>query len=87
MIDVSLMLHLDKDQVRELGLDDSVEVGDEVKVTGVAKVTKSRRPSVASYGPGAIELEITKISVDTNEPEQEPMSDYAKRRNAELRER
>jgi hypothetical protein len=88
MIETALVLHLDGDQVRELGLDNALKVGDECKVTGVAKVTKTKRPGVGGYGPGTLELTLNKISVDAAEPEQqEPMKDYAKRRNAELRER
>jgi hypothetical protein len=87
MIDVSVVLHLDEDQVRELGLDDA-KVGDECKVTGVAKVSKINRPRTSGYGSGTLELKLTKISVDAAEAEEEePMKDYAKRRNAELRER
>jgi hypothetical protein len=87
MIDTALVLHLDKDQVRELGLDDALEVGDKCEVKGVAEVTKgpARRPGAQGYGPGTLELKITKISVGAAEHE-EPMADYAKRRNAELRE-
>jgi hypothetical protein len=88
MIDVSVVLHLDEDQVRGLGLDDALKVGDECKVTGVATVTKANRPRTSGYGAGTLELKLTKISVDAAEAEEdEPMNDYAKRRNAELRER
>jgi hypothetical protein len=61
-------------------------VGDKCAVKGIAEVTKAKRPDVQGYGPGTLELKITKITLDAPEAE-EPMSDYAKRRNAEMRER
>jgi hypothetical protein len=86
MIDVDLVLHLDKAQVRELGLDDALEVGDKCEVKGIAEVTKSKRAGENGYGPGTLELKLIKISVGDAEQE-EPMKDYAKRRNAEMFER
>ena len=86
MIDVDLVLHLDKDQVQELGLDDALSEDDECEVKGVAKVTKSKHAGASGYGPGTAELKIVKISVGAVEHE-EPMKDYAKRRNAEMLER
>jgi hypothetical protein len=83
----ALMLRLDKDQVRALGLDDALEVGDEIQVMGVAKVTsQSKRPGDFQGGPGTLELKIIKLGVGPIEKEEEPMKAYAKRRNAELRE-
>src|SRR5579862_7452156 len=82
-IDVTLLLRLDKDEVRELGLNDAVEAGDEVQLMAVAKVTKAMRNL---NGPGPVELKIVEIGVREveriDEPE-EPMADYAKRRNEE----
>jgi hypothetical protein len=83
----ALVLRLDKDEVRELGLDDALEVGDEVQIMGVAKVTRSsKRAGVFQGGTGTLELKIIEIGVDATEREEEPMKEYAKRRNAELRE-
>jgi hypothetical protein len=88
MVDVTLVLRLDKDQVRELGLDDALEVGDECQLTGIAKVThSSKRAGDFQGGPGTLALKIIKIGVGEIEKEEEPMKEYAKRRNAELRER
>lgn len=86
----ALVLRLDKDQVRELGLDDALEVDDECQITGVAKVTsESKRVGDFQGGPGTLELEIIKIGVGAVEKEskEESMKEYASRRNAELRER
>jgi hypothetical protein len=85
----ALVLSLDKDDIRALGLDDALEVGDEVQVMGVAKVTRSsKRAGIFQGGPGGtLELKIIEIGVDATEREEEPMEKYAERRNAELRER
>jgi hypothetical protein len=88
MIDVTVTLRLDKDQVKALGLDEALEVGDECQVMGVAKVTgTSKRPGDFQGGPGTLELKLIKLGVGAVEHEEEPMSEYAKRRNVELRER
>ena len=89
MINLTFRLRLDKDQVRELGLDDAVEVGDECQIVGIAKVRKTLKASVGSNPPGSLELELVKFGVtqagDGAVDRGEPMPEYAERRNAELR--
>jgi hypothetical protein len=82
-----VVLRLDKEQVRALGLDDALNAGDECHIVGIAKVTKATR---SVEGRGAVELKLVKPgvrNVEREEEPEEPMVDYAKRRNAEMRER
>jgi major coat protein len=87
----ALVLRLDKDQVRALGLDDALNVGDECQLIGVAKVTStSKRAGDFQGGQGTVDLKIIKIGLkptDSVDKKEEPIADYAKRRNAELHER
>jgi hypothetical protein len=50
MIDVEFVIRLGKDQVRELGLDEALNVGDECEVKGIAEVTKSKQAGANGYG-------------------------------------
>jgi hypothetical protein len=79
-----LTLRLDKEQIKKLGL--SYDVGDECQIVAIAKVTsKSKHEHKDGDGSESIELQLTKMGVGAVESE-ESMKDYAKRRNAELRE-
>jgi hypothetical protein len=87
MIDVSVVLRLDQEDVRALGLNDALNAGDKCHIMGIAEVTKATR---GLNGPGTAELKLVKIGVRDVERQQEPeepMVVYAKRRNAEMRER
>jgi hypothetical protein len=84
-------LTLDKDHIAKLGVG-HLNVGDECHVMGHCKVTsKSSHERDQGDAHQSIEMQIIKMGVGPVEAEKEAaaesMKDYAKRRNAEIRER